>query len=138
MDDGVLGVGVGGGDLLRAEGDQVVDALVHQEPHLLSLAVEVLSCCFYCFSCCNCCLLCCLSAHLVPALRPAHAAELVRDDPGEVDGRVVAGPLGGRGGDGALGLEGRVGPAARRARGRRAPALRALGGVQPSPAFCPQ
>ena len=72
-----------------------------------------------------------MCAHLVPALWPAHAAELVGDDPGEVDGRVVAGPLGRRGGDGPVGLQRPVGPATRRAGHRRALAVRALGrGVQ--------
>ena len=30
----ILGIGVSGWDLLRTQGDKVVDALVHQEPHL--------------------------------------------------------------------------------------------------------
>ena len=37
-----------------------------------------------------------LSPHLVTWLGPAHAAQLVRDDPGEVDRRIVGAPLGRR------------------------------------------
>ena len=34
LSDRILGIGISGWDLLWTQGDKVVDALVHQEPHL--------------------------------------------------------------------------------------------------------